>query len=174
MILFQLHFFAFNLLGNNFKVEPIPFNGILFINKNIFVKIFMPILKLRVSWKFTLRGSPHEHNIQYFRCNICDTIFEIHTSNKFNTEILKNKREKKIGKWEVNCLWIVQSIQSAIYTYLSNATLFKTYVRTCVYYYWEKLLLHRTNICCSLKKYLKYCGTIFIGKILNILLVWLL
>ena len=55
-------------------------------------------------YAFTYRGSPHKHNIQYFRCNICDTIFEIHTSNKFNTEILKNKREKKIRKGEVNCL----------------------------------------------------------------------
>ena len=104
-----------------------------------------------VQLRWIVRGSPHEHNIQYFWCNICDTIFEIHTSNKFNTEILKNKREKKIRKGEVNCLWIVQSIQSAIYTYLSNATLFNTYVRTCVYYYWEKLLLQCTHICCSLK-----------------------
>ena len=49
--------------------------------------------------------------------------FEIHTSNKFNTEILKNKREKKIRKGEVSKIissyyYILRKTAAAVYKYL--------------------------------------------------------
>ena len=49
-----------------------------------------------------IRGSPHEHNIQYFLMQYCNAIFVIQTSNKYTTEKPKTannyKREKQIGK----------------------------------------------------------------------------